>query len=114
MTTKPPLTHGVKYDGEKPRFELMPPRASLEVAKVLTYGAKKYSAENWRLVPEAKERYLGAAYRHLNQYHSGQVLDSETGLEHLAHAICSLMFILELRLLEQPEGTEVPKATPEQ
>lgn len=90
------LTTGVKYDGDKPRMSLVPPKAILEVAKVLTYGAKKYSAENWRKVPEAHQRYLDAALRHINQYHQGQIIDNETGINHLAHAICSLLFIVEL------------------
>jgi hypothetical protein len=98
------LTTGVKYDGDKPRMSLVPPKAILEVAKVLTYGAKKYSAENWRKVPEAHQRYLDAALRHINQYHQGQIIDNETGINHLAHAICSLLFIVELDSL---------KATPE-
>lgn len=98
------LTNGVKYDGDKPRMGLVPPKAILEVAKVLTYGAQKYSAENWRKVPEAHQRYLDAALRHINQYHQGQIIDNETGINHLAHAICSLLFIVELDEL---------KATPE-
>ena len=31
---------GVKYDGTKPEMYLIPPLATLEVGKVLTYGAR--------------------------------------------------------------------------
>lgn len=95
------LTTGVKYDVEKPRMDLIPPLGLIEVAKVLGYGAKKYSADNWRQVDGKEWRYFGAAQRHLWQYHSGQVFDSETNINHLAHAICSLMFLLELDLEAQ-------------
>lgn len=96
------MAEGRKYDSDKPRIGLVPPKSLIEVAKVLTYGAKKYSAENWRQVEGKEWRYFDAAQRHLWQYHSGQVVDSETNINHLAHAICSLMFLLELDLEKQP------------
>lgn len=106
------LTIGIKYDGDKPRMSLIPPKAILEVAKVLTYGSKKYSAENWRKVPEAHQRYLDAALRHINQYHQGQIIDNETGINHLAHAICSLLFIVELDTSDELNNKDL-KSTPE-
>ena len=39
---------GIKYDGEKPKMNLLPPKAIVEISKVLTFGAEKYDAENWR------------------------------------------------------------------
>ena len=39
---------GIKYDGEKPKMHLLPPKAIVEISKVLTFGAAKYDAENWR------------------------------------------------------------------
>ena len=39
---------GRKYDGDKAKLYLLPPKSILEVGKVLTYGAEKYDAENWR------------------------------------------------------------------
>ena len=87
------LSVGIKHDQEKPRFGLVPPKALEEVAKVLTYGARKYSAENWRHVEVS--RYFDAAQRHQWSYKQGQTIDPESGYNHLAHAICSLMFMLE-------------------
>lgn len=37
------MTEGRKDDAEKPRFDLVPPRALTAVARVLTIGARKYS-----------------------------------------------------------------------
>jgi nucleoside 2-deoxyribosyltransferase len=88
---------GAKRDDAKPRFDLIPPRAEREVAKVLEFGARKYDAENWRKVPDAERRYLGAAMRHINALRAGEENDAETGLSHLAHAICCLMFTLEVK-----------------
>ena len=37
----PDAAGGIKYDGDKPRYELIPPHALEEMVKVLTIGAKK-------------------------------------------------------------------------
>lgn len=89
---------GIKYDNEKPRYSLIPAVALDEVVKVLTYGAQKYSPENWRYVENAYERYFDALQRHVWAWKRGEQTDSESGLHHLAHAICSAMFIIELEL----------------
>ena len=88
---------GIKFDSGKPEFSLIPPFALEEVAKVLTFGAKKYKPNNWKYVPDAEKRYHDAIYRHLNAYTKGEEFDSETNLHHLAHAICCAMFIIDLK-----------------
>jgi len=35
-------------------------------------------------------------YRHLNSHHAGEYFDQESGLTHLAHAACNLIFLMEL------------------
>jgi len=92
---------GVKYDSGKPLFSLIPPHALEEVAKVLTKGAEKYAPDNWKKVPHLMERYEDAAGRHLNSFSKGDYVDDETGLEHLAHAACCLLFMLETRLTKE-------------
>lgn len=92
---------GTKHDNGKPRYDLLPPYALNELAKVLQFGAKKYDAENWRKVDNAKDRYFAAAQRHLWSYKRGAELDQESGLHHLAHAVCCIMFIHELEELEK-------------
>lgn len=92
------LKTGVKRDDEKPRFDLIPPLAEFEVAKVVTFGSSKYGPDNWRRVDNARARYLAAAMRHINALRSGNFLDGESGLHHAAHAICCLLFLLELDL----------------
>lgn len=88
---------GRKFDGGKPQFGLLPPYALEEIAKVLTVGAEKYEPNNWKRVPDGPRRYFDAAQRHLWAYQKGEELDPETGLSHLAHAMCCLMFIEDLR-----------------
>jgi hypothetical protein len=91
---------GVKYDNDKPQWSLLPFKALKEVVDVLTYGAKKYAPDNWKKVPNARQRYIDAGFRHLTAYASGEKLDSETGKSHLAHAICCLLYLLAFEIGE--------------
>lgn len=87
---------GMKFDQNKPEYGLLPPKALEDVVKVLTFGAQKYGRDNWRLVEEAERRYFDAAQRHLWAWKRGQTFDTESGEPHLAHALCCIMFMLEL------------------
>jgi len=102
---------GVKHDQGKPKFSLMPPLAEMEVVKVLSFGAEKYSPDNWREVEP--RRYVDAAGRHINAHRRGEQADDESELHHLAHAICCLMFQLEKVLeSEQVNMAQSRKVTP--
>ena len=94
----PLLTKGVKYDSEKPRMHLLPPKAITEVAKVLTFGAQKYDEDNWRKLDDLQNRYTSGALRHIFAHMDGEQLDPESGISHLAHALCCLLFKLEIEL----------------
>ena len=85
---------GNKDDLDKLRWDLLPMDVIEDVVKVLTYGAKKYSDNNWKLVDNPINRYYSAMMRHLIDWkvHNEQN-DKESGLPHLAHALCCLVFI---------------------
>lgn len=92
---------GAKYDAGKPRVDLLIdgcPLSLEEVSKVLTFGAKKYADHNWQHVPDGEKRYKAAMMRHVLASSRGDKTDSETGLSHLAHAACCILFMLELEL----------------
>jgi len=88
-------TGGRKFDGGKLEFGLLPPLALEETVRVLTFGAQKYERGNWQKVPDSKRRYFDALQRHLWAWQRGEVIDPESGLHHLAHAMCCLMFLYE-------------------
>ena len=102
MTT----SEGVKYDREKPKMNLLPPKAIVEISKVLTFGASKYDAENWRKLDDLQNRYTAGALRHIFAHMDGEELDPETNLSHLAHAMCCLLFKLEIELEERSKEKE--------
>jgi len=99
------LKTGVKFDQEKPQWTLVPFKAFDHVVEVLTIGAKKYAPDNWKKVPNARQRYIDAAFRHMSAYAGGEKLDAETGKNHLAHAVCCLLFLLAFDLDSSLEKT---------
>jgi hypothetical protein len=86
------MTEG-KADDDKDRWDLLPWREFREVVQVLTYGAQKYSAHNWKQIPNARERYFAAALRHMSAWREGEITDEST-YHHLAHAICCILFLM--------------------
>lgn len=97
---------GVKYDSDKLEYSLLPKGVLNKVVNILGFGSKKYAKDNWMKVDNPKERYYNAAQRHINQWWEGEKYDSETGENHLAHAICCLMFML---WFDNQEDKEVNK-----
>lgn len=88
---------GQKHDQGKPRYSLIPSGSLEAIVDVLEYGANKYAPDNWKHVENARERYYNASMRHIQSWWSGEQNDPETGLPHLAHAVCSLMFLMALK-----------------
>ena len=82
----------VKFDTDKVRYELLDPLFLEGIAKVLTFGAKKYCDHNW-IKCDSIMRYFGATMRHLWAFARGEDNDEETGINHLFHAGCCLMFL---------------------
>lgn len=84
---------GKKFDAGKARMDLLAPELLYGVADVLAFGATKYGARNWE-AGMTWGRCFAAAMRHLWAWWRGEKFDPETGLPHLAHAACCLMFLL--------------------
>lgn len=81
-----------KKDKDKLRMELIPPSAYESLAKVLTFGAKKYAPDSWKKVE--RDRYIGALLRHFVLYlKDPNGRDEEGGLLHSEHLLCNAMFL---------------------
>jgi hypothetical protein len=85
---------GVKHDEGKDTWSVMPWGALREALKVMQFGWHKYGRDNWKRVNNGKERFTEAAMRHLIAAMDGEDNDAESGLPHLAHAACSVLFAL--------------------
>lgn len=98
---------GIKFDQEKLKWDLLPFRPIEGIVKVLTFGAGKYGPWNWIKVENWRDRYFAAAMRHLVAYRTGEQLnDNESGLSHLSHALCCLVFLAEMELRMGAEDVE--------
>jgi hypothetical protein len=101
---------GIKHDQDKVRLDLLPTDAIEEIAKVLAHGANKYGHRNWEK-GFTWSRLYGAVLRHLFAWFKGEDKDPETGLSHLAHAGCNILFLLTFELRktgadDRPKQTE--------
>lgn len=95
------MTEGMKHDQGKPQMDLISPEFLFGLARVLTMGAQKYSSWNWAK-GIALMRVFGALQRHLWAWAGGEDNDQESGLSHLDHASCELMFLRTLSV-KKPE-----------
>jgi Domain of unknown function (DUF5664) len=101
---------GAKLDAGKNRVWLCLgnfPRALDEVAKVTSAGARKYTENGWKNVPDGINRYMDAFGRHMLAVGKGEVFDTIRDAEgniiddpvlHKAQMIWNLMAALELEL----------------
>lgn len=100
-------TPGAKLDAGKVRPALVLggfARALLEVSKVGTYGATKYTENGWMEVPKGLDRYDDAKLRHWLLEKTGVECDPDTNLAHAAHEAWNALARLDL-LIRQKEKT---------
>lgn len=76
-------------------------RALTAVTAVGSFGAAKYTPSGWVSVPNGQERYHDAQLRHWLKGHMGQELDSDSGIDHLAHEAWNILARLDLKIREQ-------------
>jgi hypothetical protein len=88
----PDWSMGIKFDQNKPRMDLLDSDFLEDVGRVLTFGASKYAAHNWRNGINYS-RLIAAAMRHLSAINRGEDIDPESGLPHTAHLGCCVQFL---------------------
>lgn len=84
----------VKHDDGKTDWSLVPFEALEGMADVLTFGAKKYASWNWTDGGGfSYSRVLRSCLRHIFAFMRGEDNDPESGLSHISHAQCNLLFL---------------------
>jgi hypothetical protein len=94
------VSEAIKSDKDKNRLDLWPAGPYEEIGWALTHGATKYGDYNWAKGMKWSRLYA-AALRHLIAWWRGENKDPESGLSHLAHAACCLIFLLQLEKTKQ-------------
>lgn len=99
----------IKLDDGKVDWTFLPFDALEEVVKVLEWAASgKYARESWRYLRDDPRkgtvdgRALRSALRHIvADTNFNQPIDPETGLSHLAHAACQVLFAIAHRRMKK-------------
>ena len=102
-----PHTPGAKLDSGKVRPALVLggfARALLEVSKVGTYGATKYTENGWMEVPNGLARYDDAKLRHWLTEKTGIECDFDTQLLHAAHECWNALARLDLLIRKNEQA----------
>ena len=98
---------GARYNDGKPDLSLIPLTTLEDEARVWMNGERRYARFNWmKGMPWSVP--LACALRHLAAFQRGEDLDPQSGLPHVAHAMCNLR-MLTLYAKTYPEGDDRPK-----
>lgn len=93
MSDETQKKNAIKFDQGKPDLSHISLELMEQVARVREFGAKKYSRGNWKKGFKYT-RSIAAALRHIMAFSEGQDNDPESGLSHIAHALCCLEHLL--------------------
>jgi hypothetical protein len=94
MTTQEKIANsetGIRENNGKLRWGLVDYKALEPMIRVLEFGARKYSDDNWKKGLVHRE-VLESAQRHLAAMLSGENIDNESYQLHAGHVMCNLMF----------------------
>jgi hypothetical protein len=83
-----------RADAGKAIMHTIDPKMMKAWGDVLAFGAKKYHHRNFLVAPGmAWSRVWDSLQHHLDDFWAGEWLDKESGLPHIAHALCNLQFL---------------------
>ena len=88
----------LRYNDGKPRYSLIDIQSFEPMVRVLEYGIEKYSTaecsgrDNWKKGLPVTE-ILDSALRHIDAILRGEDIDAESGLPHIGHLQCNIMFL---------------------
>lgn len=81
----------LRFNQGKVQWSLVDFKSIESLPKVLEFGAKKYSRNNWKKGLDLNQ-ILDSLSRHLFALMDGQINDPESGLPHIGHVMCNAMF----------------------
>lgn len=79
----------LRYNTDKPDYTFITRSIMDALARVMTYGAKKYARDNWKLSlgTEHHEQFqsdiIKSLLRHAHAINDGELIDEESGLRHM-------------------------------
>jgi hypothetical protein len=94
----------------KAPLSLVPDTARVAMAMGFLEGATKYGRYNWRAAGVRASIYMDAAQRHLAKWWNGEDIDPDSGLPHLAKAMCCLAVLVDAAECDKLSDDRPPRA----
>ena len=101
------MSEGRKDDDGKLRWDLLPLNLIEKVVEIYTFGAEKYGPNTWQNLEDGYNRYKAAMFRHLMEFEKGNVIDDESGKEHLAHMVWNAIAMMHFAEKKQKEVLDI-------
>lgn len=81
-----------RFNSGKPQWSIIDFESLEPMVRVLEYGTKKYSRNNWKKGLPVTE-IIDSLMRHTISLLNGEDNDQESGLPHVGHMFCNVMFL---------------------
>ena len=95
----------LRYNQGKVEWSLVDYKSLEPMVRVLEYGVQKYARNNWKKGMPATQ-IIESMLRHTYKLLEGELVDPESGIEHIGHIQCNAMF-LSYVLSEKPEYNDL-------
>lgn len=82
----------LRYNQGKVQWALVDYKSIEPMVRVLEYGCQKYSKNNWKKGMPASQ-IIESMLRHTYKLLEGELVDPESGIEHVGHIQCNAMFL---------------------
>jgi uncharacterized protein YuzB (UPF0349 family) len=95
----------LRYNQGKVQWSLVDYKSIEPMVRVLEYGCLKYSKNNWKKGMPVSQ-IIESMLRHTYKLLEGELVDPESGIEHVGHIQCNAMFLAYV-LKEKPEYNDL-------
>ena len=96
----------------KAPLSVVPMGVVAEIGVGMLEGASKYGRHNYRGVGVRASVYFDATMRHLISWWEGEDLDPDSGMSHIAKALCSLAVLRDAQMQQMCEDDRPPRSEP--
>lgn len=93
---------------KKAPLSVVPMPVVAEMGLGMMEGALKYGRHNYRAVGVRSSVYFDATMRHLISWWEGEDVDPDSGMSHIAKALCSLAVLRDAQIQGKAEDDRPP------
>lgn len=93
-----------RFNNGKPQWSMVDFKSLEDMVRVLEFGEKKYSRDNWKKGLKTTE-VVDSLLRHIYAYLNGEDIDPESGINHTGHIMCNAMFLSHMHLFRKDMDT---------